>query len=57
MLTLVKIMKLTHMPLKTYQPNSVLNQWVSMDMIQSHESVDEKTANTTKNTAPLLYCL
>ena len=45
------------MPLNTYQPNSVLNQCVSMDMIQSHDNVELNTAKNTRNNAPLRNCL
>jgi hypothetical protein len=50
-------MRLTHIPLNTYHPKSVLNQWVSMDIIQSHDKVELNTAKNTRNSAPRRNCL
>ena len=44
----------TNQPEKTYQPNMVLNQWVSMDMSQSHAITDELTAKNTTKTVETL---
>src|SRR5690606_6471979 len=41
----------THQLEKTYQPNIVLNQCVSMLMIQSHAATEELTAKNTRNQA------
>ena len=51
------IMKLTHMPEKRYQPNSVENQCTSIDMTQSHANIELNTAKNTKNSALRRNCL
>ena len=55
--TVAKMSMLTHIPLKMYQPKRVENQCVSMDMIQSHASVELNTAKKTRNKAPRRYIL
>ena len=41
----------THQLAKTYQPNMVLNQCVSIDITQSQAAMEEVTAKIIKNTA------
>ena len=41
----------THQLAKTYHPNMVLNQCVSIDITQSQAAMDEVIAKITKNTA------
>ena len=41
----------THQLEKTYQPNIVLNQCVSIDNTQSQADIEDDTAKNTKNQA------
>jgi hypothetical protein len=42
---------------KTYQPKSVLNQWGSIDIIQSQDIIDSVTKKNTRKTAESLKFL